>query len=315
MYQNTIPVYARFQWLNHPHVVHILKQFLKPPAKGRKGYDKVLMIRWLMYRQLMRCSYRDLESMAGIDHSTFVKFRKRLLRANWFASLFGILTNAIAPHVRSITAIIDSSFVETYSKHHERGSEYNGYKEKNGFKVHSIIDWKTRLPMLQIATPGARSDVILGHHLVGRAPPHWNMIGFLGDKAYDDWKLVARLKDKWKRIRVGIPVRRTVHERKKPMPDAAVRNRLGKESDRYLKQSFLNKRTEVERYFSRKKRVFRLGEERTRHLENFRDNCDMVAVMEILEWSTTPQLWIALFTKLTLPTSNSIPHPYARPCD
>jgi len=24
----------------------------------------------------------------------------------------------------------------------------------------------------------------------------------------------------------------------------------------------------------------------------------MVAIMEILEWSTTPQLWIALFTKL-----------------
>lgn len=43
----------------------------------RRGYDKVLMFRWLMYRQVMGCSYRDLESMTGIDHSTFIKFRKR----------------------------------------------------------------------------------------------------------------------------------------------------------------------------------------------------------------------------------------------
>lgn len=147
-------------------------------------------------------------------------------------------------------------------KHNERGSEYNGYKEKNGFKLHQIIDWKTRLPLRQIATPRARSDVRLGHHLVGRAPPDWNITGFLGDRAYDDLKLVAKLRQKWKGVRVGIPVRRTVHERKKPVSKATVRNRLGKESDRCLKRSFLNKRTEIERYFSRKKRVFNLGEPR-----------------------------------------------------
>lgn len=298
MYQNHIPTYARFQWLNHPRVIHILSQFLKPPQRGRKGYDKVLMFRWLMYRQVMSCSYRDLESITGIDHSTFVKFRKRLLTTHWFRSVFQVLASAIGANLPSITAVIDSSFVETYSRHDERGSEYNGYKEKNGFKIHQIIDWKTRLPIMQTATPGARSDVILGHHLIGRSPPDWNVTGFLGDKAYDDWKLVARLKDKWKRIRVGIPVRCTIHEQHLPLRPAVMRNRRAKESDRYLKKKFLNKRGEIERYFSRKKRVFNLGEERTRHLKNFRANCDLVAIMEILEWSTTPQLWITLFTKL-----------------
>jgi len=70
MSHQNIPVYARFQWLNHPRVIHILGAFLKPPKRGRGGYDKVLMARRLMYRQLMGCSYRDLESMSGIDHST-----------------------------------------------------------------------------------------------------------------------------------------------------------------------------------------------------------------------------------------------------
>jgi len=298
MYTHTIPVYARFQWLNHPLVIHTLAQFLRPPRKGRKGYDKVRMFRWLIYKQLMGCSYRDLKSMTDIDHSTFVKFRKRLGRRNLFKTIFRTLSSLIAINLDSITAVIDSSFVQTYSKHDELGSEYNGYKEKNGFKVHQIIDWKTRLPILQLATPGARSDVILAHHLIGRAPPDWKITGFLGDRAYDDWKLVTKLKQKWKKIRVGIPIRRTPHEQKTPIPEPVFHNRRSKEYDRYLKRSFLNKRTEIERYFSRKKRVFNLGEERTRHLKNFSANCDMVAIMEILEWLTTPKRWIQLFTKL-----------------
>lgn len=298
MYTNSIPVFSRFQWLNHPSVIHILEQFLKPPKRGRKGYDKALMFRWIIYKQLMGCSYRDLESVSGIDHSTFVKFRKRLITMRWFSSVFTTLSRSIAAELSSITAVIDSSFVETYSRRDERGSEYNGYKEKNGFKLHQIIDWKTRLPILQCATPGARSDVILGHHLVGRAPPEWRVSGFLGDKAYDDWKFAVRLKQTWNGILVGIPIRRTIHERTKPLPPPVVHNRSVKEADRYLRRTFLNKRSEIERYFSRKKRVFNLGEERTRHLKNFRANCDMVAIMEILEWSTTPHLWLTLFTKL-----------------
>ena len=191
MSHHPIPVFARFQWLNHPRVTHILSTFLKPPRRGRKGYDKVLMFRWLIYRQLMGCSYRDLESMSDIDHSTFVKFRKRLLRERWFSRVFSLLTTGIAASRPKIIAILDSSFVETYSGHDEDGSEYFGYKQKNGFKLHQIIDFKTRLPILQAATPGARADIIWGAHLIRGAPPSWNVRGLLADKAYDGMKRVS----------------------------------------------------------------------------------------------------------------------------
>lgn len=183
MYQNHIPTYARFQWLNHPRVTHILSQFLKPSPRGRKGYDKVGLFRWLIYRQLMNCSYRDLERMSGIDYSTFIKFRKRLIRQCWFPRIFKSFTSEIAIHRDAITAILDSSFVQTYSKHGEKGSEYFGYKEKKGFKLHTLIDYHTRLPLLQMVTPGARPDVIWGAHLIRGTPAAWKVTGLLADKA------------------------------------------------------------------------------------------------------------------------------------
>ena len=57
-----------------------------------------------------------------------------------------------------------------------------------------------------------------------------------------------------------------------------------KYKDRSFDRSLYKKRTEIERYYSRKKRVFNLGEERTRHLKNFRANCYLTSIMEILEW-------------------------------
>jgi len=48
--------------------------------------------------------------------------------------------------------ILDSSFVETYSGHDEEGSEYFGYKKKNGFKLHQIIDIsKAKMPITKLA--------------------------------------------------------------------------------------------------------------------------------------------------------------------
>lgn len=288
MYTNDIPTYVRFQWLNHPQIIQILSVFLKPSARGRKGYDKVLMFRWLIYKHLMGCSYRDLESMTSIDYSTFIKFRQRLMLESWFPKIFHILTNLIAGNLKSITAVLDSSFVETYSKRDETGSEYSGYKRKNGFKLHQIIDYQTRLPILQTVTPGARADIVFGNYLIRAAPESWKVRGILADKAYDGEQFVFNIHQKWPEVKVGIPVRRIHSENIQPITPQMLHNRLDKESDRCLKRRFLNKRTEIERYFSRKKRVFNLGEERTRHLKNFRANCYMTSIMEILEWSASP---------------------------
>jgi hypothetical protein len=44
-----------------------------------------------MYNKVMQCSYRDLESITGIDYPTFIKFRKRLVEKEWFVSVFDLL--------------------------------------------------------------------------------------------------------------------------------------------------------------------------------------------------------------------------------
>ena len=292
---NAIPCYQRFQWLNSDIIAKTLAKFLKPNSKGRKGYDKIWMFKWLIYKYLMNCSYRDLESMTSIDYSTFIKFRKRLIRKLWFPRIFKQLVDVVVSKRGSLSLLIDSSFVQTYSKHDERGSEYSGFKEKTGFKLHSVIDYKTRLPLLQTTTGGARSDIILGRNLIRGAPKKWkkkvDMVA--ADKGYDAEDFVLQIRRKFKNAKVAIPPR--LMNQKLLTPKCY---KLLKEQGRCMDKRIFNKRTEIERYFSRKKRVFNLGEERTRHLKNFRNNCYMTSVMEILEWlSKDNHLWV-LFTRL-----------------
>src|SRR3989338_2231516 len=216
------------------------------------------MFKWLIYKQITGCIYRDFESMTGVDYTTFIKFRQRLSVQEWFKNIFNELINKLTSEIKDFNLIIDSSFVQTYSKRQEQGSEYFGYKQKNGFKLHQIIDYKSRLPVLQYATSGARADVVWGLKLIRAAPKGWDVKGILADKAYDADLLVMTAKNKWKGIKVGIPVRRTSHLKVTGRPESPI-NRQAKEATRYLKQPFLNKRTEIERYFSRKKRIFNLG--------------------------------------------------------
>ena len=284
---NNIPCYRRFQWINDIIVTKTLARFLKPKLcqKGRKGYNKIWMCQWLMYKQLMSCTYRDLESMTGVDYSTFIKFRKRLSTTNWFKKVFDTLVNEIILKKKlfgqPITLIIDSSFVESYSKgkSKEQGQEYSGYKEKTGFKLHQEIDFDTRLPLKIRATGGARSDVVWGRELIRGSPKDWPVEAVLADRAYDAEDFVLQIKRKWSGAGVGIPFR--VMPQKVLTKEGYV---ALKSINRCLDLQLLNKRTEIERYFSRKKMIFNLGEERTRHLKNFRDNCHMTAIMEILEW-------------------------------
>jgi len=283
MQYHSIPVFARFQWLNSARVVDVLGRFLPPKPRGRKGYGSVVLMRWLMAKWLMRMTYRDLESMSGIDYSTFVKFRKRLMASFCLPQIFETLRDSLVGQLDGLQLIIDSSFVETYSGHDESGSEYNGHKEANGFKVHAVIDFETRLPVLQIATPGARADVTLAHTLIGRAPPDWNVRSLAADKGYDSEALVSEVKQKWKRAKVAIPLRKTNHEKRTGHPEHWY-NRFLKSLPRSSNPKLYRKRTEIERYFSRKKNVFRLGEEKTRGFQNFRANAYFTSIMEYLEF-------------------------------
>ena len=289
-----IPAFQRFQWLNSPKVVALVASFLHPPERGRRGYDKVLMFRWLMYKQIMRCTYRDLESASGIDHSTFVKFRKRLTASFFLPRMFASLSHMLVAERESLRLILDSSFVETYSKHDEEGSEYSGYKKANGFKLHSLIDFETRLPVLQIATGGARADVVCGSHLVGLALPGWPVGSLAADKGYDSEAFVQEIKRKWGEAKVAIPLRKTNQEKVAGHPEGWL-NRFMKSLPRSWDPKLRKSRTEIERYFSRKKHVFRLGEEKTRGIQSFEANCYLTSIMEHLEYAAC---WIALFTRL-----------------
>lgn len=291
---NTIPAYARFQWINNPALRKLLAKLLKPNPRGRKGYDKVSLLLWLMYKQLVGCTYRDLESITDVDYTTFIKFRARLIRQSWFQLTFEKLSSSIAKNLKELQLIIDSSFVQTYSKRREQGSEYFGYKEKNGFKLHQVIDYKTRLPIIQETTPGARADVVWGRELIRGAPKDWRVTALLADKGYDSDDLVVMTKLKWKEAKIAIPMRWTSQEKRTGRPESEL-NRRRKGSQRSKSKKLYNKRTAIERYFSRKKGVFNLGEEKTRGLVNFEANCYLTSIMEILEWVS--QLWV-LFTKL-----------------
>lgn len=273
-----IPAYARFQWLNHPLLRKLLSPSFRYCGTGRRGHDKVTMVLWLMYKKLHGCSYRDLESMSGIDYTTFIKFNTRLKKVLWFPKLFERLVGKVLASRGILNLILDSSFVETYSKHDEEGSGYSGYKEKNGYKTHEIIDFKTRLPLFQMVSAGNVADITAGEQLVERAPPTLHVRSFGADKGYDSEYFVHRIRTKWKNVRVAIPVR------KKPGDDG--RNRAGRAKERSCDPRLYRKRTEIERHYSRKKRVFHLGEEHTRTLENFRANAFLASSMQILEYLT-----------------------------
>src|SRR3989344_6437040 len=115
-----IPAFARFQWINHPLVRRRLAPYFRYKGVGRRGYNKVTLFLWLLYKQTHRCTYRDLESVSSIDYSTFIKFRARTKRR--IPHLFGALASCVMKQLKKPHLLLDSSFVETYSGHDEIGS-------------------------------------------------------------------------------------------------------------------------------------------------------------------------------------------------
>lgn len=283
-----IQTYARFQWINHSRVIHLLEQALPYAGTGRRGHDKVLLLRWLMYKQVMGCTYRDLESMSGIDYSTFIKFRQRLQQQGWCEQLQALLSQVVADSRQRLETIVDSSFVETYSHHRERGSSFCGYRRKEGFKLHQILERRTRLPLLHAVSRGSEHDVVLGKRLYAMLPATWPVRTALADKGYDANELVELIYHKWAGVRVGIPIRHTNQRGRGASRVETAKNYRAKAAHRDLDPRLFKKRTEIERYFSRKKCVFKLGHERTRHLNNFATNCALTAVMEYLEFLAQP---------------------------
>lgn len=284
-----MPVWARFQWINDEQIADLLERALPYAGTGRRGVGKATLFRWLLYKQCHSCTDRDLESMSGVDYSTFIKFRKTIKANGWLEYLFLTIVRATTQH-RRLKLITDSSFVEQYARTPEAGAEYSGFKEETGFKVHQIIDFRSRLPVAKVVTGGARADVLLAHHLVAQLPREWQVRAFLADKGYDSSALVQQVRRKWRGVAVNIPVRRTNQATLKSRYQETPKNQRAKRAGRTLTKKLYNQRTEIERYFSRKKGAFHLGQERTRGLENFALNCTLTDVCAQLEFLAKPGL-------------------------
>ena len=289
MYLKHIPNCHAFQWINNERIIALLAAALPYAGTGRRGYGKTNLLRWLIYKQRSGCTYRDLESKSGIDYSTFIKFRRQLQSKGWLEQCFSIIATA-SVQGRKLTLVIDSSFVEQYANKLEKGAEYSGHKKKCGFKTHQIIDFKTRLPLVTITTGGARSDIVLAKQLIKSLPDDWPVEAFLGDKGYDGLELVEMVRSKWPGVKVSIPVRRTCHVARNCPRQETEKNRRAKRANRTLTRKLYNQRTEIERYFSRKKGVFHLGQERTRGLQEFTTNVTLTDLMAQLEYLAKPEL-------------------------
>lgn len=284
-----VPVWEGFQWINDRKIIALLAVALPYAGTGRRGYTKATLVRWLLYRQCHGCTYRDLESMSNIDYSTFIKFRKQIQKNGWLEHIFQVIVQTLVDQ-QELTLIVDSSFVEQYSWKKEAGAEYSGFKEKTGFKVHQIIDFATRMPLAKMTTGGVRSDITSAKELVSQLPDEWDVTSFLADKGYDGAEFVQQIHTKWNNVSVGIPVRKSPQAVRGSKRQETLKNRALKEADRTLTKELYNQRTEIERYFSRKKGVFHLGSERTRGLENFTANCTMTDLCAQLEYLARPGL-------------------------
>jgi len=117
---------------------------------GRPGYDKEVLFGWLLIKKVTNWDYRTIASMAGVSHPTLMRANKLFLEKHVYER---ILTDLVKKayrkgliHGRFVA--MDSSFVHTFSKHGEPGSEgWNGFKEGFGFKLHLLIDCETKFPL------------------------------------------------------------------------------------------------------------------------------------------------------------------------
>jgi len=165
-----------------------------------------------------------------------------------------------------------------------------------------IIDCRARLPLAIKTSDGSCHDIVGGKKLVGDSPPDWKVVFLTADKGYDGGEFVEQIRHHWQKTKICIPLRRMRGEgRDEITPQRAGWRRL-KAAERTLTKRLRNIRTGIERYFSRKKGIFRFGEPRTRGIKAFRTECYLTAIAEYLEFigrfNLTYGVMRVFFTKL-----------------
>lgn len=253
---------------------------------GRPGYEKESLFGWLLVKKVTNWSYRDIASMAGVSHPTLLRANELFLQKGVYQKMFGeLVKNAYKKGlIKGKYVAMDSSFVHTFSKHGELGSEgWNEFKLGYGFKLHLLIDCETRFPIALIVTNGLAADNTLAIPLLKKARPWLKKVGYvLADKGYDDGDLVDWIV-KALSAKAGIPIRKIGKRGKNYTWEGAWRNFQSKAKGRSIKKSIYKRRTAVESVFGLLKRTYHLGKEETRGILNFAKNVYLALICYMLK--------------------------------
>jgi len=281
-----------------PEKVQYLLQFSFPLVKklcaktaseifvgGRPGYDKEMLFTWLLVKKITNWDYRTIASMAGVSHPTLMRANELFLKKQVYELVMRDFVKQAYKEglIKGTYVAMDSSFVHTFSRRGELGSEgWNEFKEGFGFKLHLLIDTETKFPIAMIVTNGLANDMTLAIPLLKKARYWLKKTGYvLADKGYDWQDLVSWIAQKL-HAKAGIPIKK--HKRGKNYSwEGATKNFQLKAKGRTLKKSIYNKRGAVERVFSVLKRTYHLGHEETRGLLNFAKNCYLALICYMLK--------------------------------
>ncbi|MEK6921224.1 MAG: transposase, partial [Nanoarchaeota archaeon] len=252
---------------------------------GRPGYDKETLFSWLLIKKVTNWDYRTIASMAGVTHPTLIRANDLFLKKHLYEKVMVSLVKQAYKQglIKGKFVAMDSSFVHTFSKQGELGSEgWNGFKEAFGFKLHLLIDAETKFPIALCITNGNAADNTLAIPLLKKARSWLQKTGYvLADKGYD-WGDLVNWIVKNLHAKAGIPIKK--HKRGKNYTwKGSWRNFWEKAKGRSIKKSIYNRRTAIERVFSVLKRTYHLGHEETRGIINFAKNCYLTLICYMLK--------------------------------
>lgn len=253
---------------------------------GRNGYDKETLFGWLLIKKVTNWDYRTIASMAGVSHPTLIRANDLFLKKHLYEKVMVSLVKTAYKQglIKGKYVAMDSSFIHTFSKHGELGSEgWNEFKEGYGFKLHLLIDCETKFPIALCITNGLANDMTLAIPLLKKARYWLKKCGYvLADKGYDWGDIVNWVVQKLK-AKASIPIRRIPKRGKNYSWEASTRNYQQKAKGRSLKKSIYNRRSAIERVFSVLKRTYHLGREETRGIVNFAKNCYLTLICYMLK--------------------------------
>lgn len=282
-----------------PQKAQYLQQFSFPEVKklcqktlaeqfigGRPGYEKEALFAWLLVKRITNWDYRTIASMAQVSASTLCRANTYFLQKGIYQDIFVSLVKKAYKRglIKGKYVAMDSSFVHTFSKRGEIGSEgWNEFKKGYGFKLHLLIDCETQFPMSLLITNGIANDMTVAVPLLKKAR-HWlrRTDYVLADKGYD-WADIVNWIVKKVHAKAGIPIRKFPKRGKNYTWEGAWRNFQYKAKGRTLKKSIYNRRSAVERVFSLLKRTYHLGKEETRGIMNFAKNCYLSLICYMLK--------------------------------